>query len=90
MTEKAKFEELLTFPCMFVFRAVGRGDSDVQNACVACVEKLLDRKVMDVTVQDSARGRWRSMRIRVAVLSGEEIRTVYAALNDVDGVKMVL
>jgi len=90
MSDKANFEELLTFPCMFVFRAVGRADSVVQAACVSCVERLLDRRVMDVTVKPSAQGRWRSMRIRVAVLSGDEIRAVYAALNEVDGVRMVL
>ena len=92
MTSKneKRFEELLEFPCLFVFRVVAHTGEQVRMACEAALQELLDRPAEGVEIKPSSKGNYQVIRIGVTVISADEIRALYAVFNDVDGVRMVL
>jgi putative lipoic acid-binding regulatory protein len=87
---RARFEDLVEFPSVFAFRAVGAAEADYADRCVRRVEDLLARPVQGTEVRPSSKGRWLSVRIAVQVESADEIRSVYTALHEVTGTRMVL
>lgn len=92
MTKKneKRFEELLDFPCTFVFRVVAHTGERTRTACEAVLQTLLARPAEGVEVKPSSKGNYQVIRLGVTVISADEIRALYTALNDVDGVRMVL
>ena len=87
---RARFEDLVEFPAVFTFRAVGAAADDYLDRCLARVEELLERPVSRHEIRPSSHGRWVSVRIAVEVRSADEIRAVYGALHAIDGTRMVL
>ena len=87
---RARFEDLVVFPSVFTFRAVGAAEDAYLARCVARVEQLLGRPVERSDTRPSSQGRWVSVRLAVEVRTADEIRAVYAALHEVDGTRMVL
>ena len=92
MTNKneKRFEELLEFPCLFVFRVVAHTGEQTRLACEAVLQDLLSRPAEGVEIKPSSKGNYQVIRLGVTVISADEIRALYTALNDVDGVRMVL
>lgn len=85
-----KLEDLVDFPTVFVFRAVGRAEADFEVRCSAAVTATLGRMPDSVDTRPSAGGRWISVRLAARVHTPDEVYAVYAALRAVDGVHMVL
>ena len=88
MSKDKRFEDLLDFPCLFVFRVVAH-----QGARAACEEKLreiLSRPAEGVEIKPSSKGNYEVIRLGVTVISADEIRAVYAGMDTVEGVRMVL
>jgi putative lipoic acid-binding regulatory protein len=92
MTEKSgkRFEDLLSFPCLFVFRVVAHTGEGTRHACEGVLRTVLSRPAEAVEVKPSSKGNYQVIRLGVTVISADEIRTLYDALNDVEGVRMVL
>ncbi len=89
-SNEKRFEELLTFPCLFVFRVVAHTGEETKRACEAALLAVLSRPAEGVEVKPSSKGNYQAIRIGVTVISADEIRALYAALNAVEGVRMVL
>lgn len=85
-----RFEELLEFPCLFVFRVVAHNGQQTRLACEAVLRDMLSRPAEGVEVKPSSKGNYQVIRLGVTVISADEIRALYTALNEVDGVRMVL
>lgn len=85
-----RLEELVDFPAQFTFRALGAAEDDFSARCAAAVTRALGRMAETVTSQPSAGGRYLAVRVAVTVLTPAEIYAVYAALREVQGVRMVL
>jgi putative lipoic acid-binding regulatory protein len=90
MSEKPTLEELLEFPNTFTFRVVAAHREDLQGEVREMVERLLDRPAVHVSCQPSSKGAFMSIRVSVVVTTAHEIRSVYAELNTIDGLRMLL
>jgi len=87
---QARFEELVEFPSVFVFRVLAHSAEDLEARCVAAVEAHLGRRVEAVSQAPSSKGAYTSVRIGVIVTSADEIRATYTMLGALPGVRMVL
>ncbi|MFT5686031.1 MAG: putative lipoic acid-binding regulatory protein [Myxococcota bacterium] len=85
-----RFEELLTFPCLFVFRVIAHTGEETRLACEETLRTVLSRPAEGVEVKPSTKGNYQVIRLGVTVISADEIRSLYDALNAVEGVRMVL
>ena len=85
-----RFEELLDFPCLFIFRVLAHTGEQTRIACEDVLQKVLSRPAEGVEVKPSSKGNYQVIRLGVTVISADEIRTLYDALNAVEGVRMVL
>jgi putative lipoic acid-binding regulatory protein len=84
------FDELLEFPAELVLRAVGNASEDLAARCAGAVVTLHPSGLLAVDEVPSSRGRFSSVRLKVQVESADQLRSLYAALKTVDGVRMVL
>jgi putative lipoic acid-binding regulatory protein len=87
---QARFEDLVEFPSVFEFRALAHSADGVEARCVSAVEAHLGRRVETVGQASSSKGAYTSVRISVLVTSADEIRSTYAMLGALPGVRMVL
>jgi putative lipoic acid-binding regulatory protein len=88
--EKPTLEELIDFPATFTFRAVVDTSPDIMALCEQAVSKALGRKVIQTESNPSKNGRFCSVRITATVTSADEVRSAYAAIHALDGIKMLL
>lgn len=89
-TPPPRLEDLVAFPSLFVFRAVGDAADDLAGRCRAALAEGLGRPAEQVDTQPSSGGRFLSVRLGATVHSPAEIHAVYAALRAVAGVRLVL
>jgi putative lipoic acid-binding regulatory protein len=87
---KPLLEELLCFPCAFTFRVVALETSDLVARCQLIVEDALGRPVEAVEHQPSRTGRYGTVRVKATVHEADEVHRAYGALNDLEGLKMLL
>lgn len=90
MSEPPRFETLVSFPSVFVFRAIASGEGALAAACAIAVAEELDRPVLSTETQPSRKGAYQVVRVGITVVDAEEIRRVYARLGALEGVRMVL
>jgi putative lipoic acid-binding regulatory protein len=83
-------DELMEFPAAFTFRAVAATLPGLPQACATAVENALGRAPDKVSVQPSSKGKWTSVRVTAQVHSADEVLAAYAALKELDGVRMTL
>ena len=83
-------EELLEFPTSFTFRVVATERPDLEEDVVERVGRILDRPNLQVGRQASSRGSFTSIRVTAVVTTADEIRSVYASLQGVQGLHMLL
>lgn len=83
-------EDLVAFPSLFVFRAVGEAQDDLPGRCQAALADSLGRPAELVETQPSSAGRFIAVRLGATVHQPAEIHAVYAALKAVKGVRLVL
>lgn len=83
-------EDLVEFPSVFVFRAVGDAQDDLAGRCATALAQSLGRPAERVETHPSSAGRFLSVRLAATVLAPADILAVYAALRAVQGVRLVL
>lgn len=95
--ERGRIHDLVTFPCTFCFKAVGRAQRDhaERGFVVTLLERVAGVLGRDVTegehtVRKSARGTYESVTLNLWVTSGDEVYSIYAALGDDARVKYLL
>jgi putative lipoic acid-binding regulatory protein len=87
---RARFEDLVEFPSVFVFRVLAHASEDLPERCAAAVLADVHREVEAIEVKPSGKGNYVAVRVGVTVASADEIRSLYTALHAVSGVRMVL
>lgn len=85
-----RIEDTLEFPCEFTFRIVADANPAIQIACEAAITSILSRSTLNTAVQPSRKGNFAVYRVRALVDSGDQIRAVYAALVNIEGVRTLL
>ena len=88
--KKPELKDLVDFPTLFTFRALAAPREGLLEACQRAAELTLGRGINEINERPSKNARWVSVRISIEVVSAEEIRSTYAAIHAVDGVKMML
>jgi putative lipoic acid-binding regulatory protein len=85
-------DELVQFPCVFLFKAVGRAGEDFASTMIARVGQALGRDVRDdeTSVRQSAQGNYESVTLKLYVTSGDEVYSVYEAIRADARVKFLL
>ena len=89
-TKAIHFDQLLTFPHLFIFRIVGYADDTLMQRCIDALEKRLNRKIESSEQLPSRTGRFVRIHIGLITLNGDEIYAGYDAIKAVDGVRMAL
>ena len=84
------FDQLLTFPHLFIFRIVGYADDTLMQRCVDALEACLNRKIVSSEQLPSRTGRFVRIHIGITTLNGDEIYAGYDAIKSIDGVRMAL
>ena len=90
MTDKPRLEDLVDFPSVFTFRIVARSSESLRMTCRDLVEGTLGREARDVQEQPSKNGSFTSVRVAATVETADEIRSVYQALQQVEGLQLLL
>ncbi|AWB68279.1 hypothetical protein C2869_18490 [Saccharobesus litoralis] len=86
---KTKFDELLEFPCRFPFKVVGYTDPKLVDNIMLVLQQHAPGEYSPKT-KDSGKGTYQSVTIDVTVTSKEHVETLYQALSEIDGVRMVM
>lgn len=85
-----RFEDVLEFPCDFTFRVVADASDAVRTVCEAVITEVLSRAPLSTNVKPSRKGNFAVYRITARVESGDQIRQIYGALVNVEGVRTLL
>lgn len=90
--QRRALDELVDFPCVFQFKAVGVAARGFVGDLLDRVGDVLGREVRDDehTVRQSAKGRYKSVTIEIEVRDGDEIYDIYAAMSGDSRVKYLL
>jgi putative lipoic acid-binding regulatory protein len=90
--ERRRFHDLVEFPCTFCFKAVGTAGDDFASAMLERVARALGRDVRDDehSVRQSAQGNYASVTLKLYVISGDEVYSVYDAIREDERVKFLL
>ncbi len=84
------FEELLSFPCHYEFKAFGPAGEDfvdqVQNMVTTVVPVARDA----MRCRPSSGGTYQCVSVLVSLQNRAQLEAVYAALRKIDGLKYML
>ncbi len=85
-------DELVEFPCVFRFKAVGEATGGFVRDMLARVAQVLGRAVRDDehSVRQSAKGRYESVTLDLFVNDGDEVYEIYQAISDDQRVRFLL
>ena len=92
MVDDEKKESLLTFPCDFTLKVVGK-DTNTFYATVSGIVRHYVPDVPDSAFLDSSvskKGNYRSMSVTIHVTSKEQLDAIYRALSSSPEVLMAL
>ncbi len=83
-------EELLEFPCDYMFKAFGPNNScfekDVREAVASVIPLDLDK----MRIRPSSKGSYVCVSVLVRLRSFEQLKTIYNRLREVEGLKFLL
>lgn len=90
--DQKKIHDLVEFPCVFCFKAVGVASAGFVAAMLERVGTVLGRAVKseEHSVRASAAGAYESVTLRLYVTSGDQVYSIYAAIGADKSVKFVL
>ncbi len=84
-------ETLLTFPCEFPIKAMGKSSDDFDAKVVGIIRQHVDDiKEGAVTTNTSKGGKFTSVTVVVDAQSKEQLDKIYQSLNDDSDVMMTL
>lgn len=87
--EEKTLKDLLTFPCDFTFKVVGKSRPDLANDVQKEMEK--QAQVIDKPVtRASGKGHYIAVSLTIRAENIEQVEKLYANLAKIDGVRMVL
>lgn len=90
MSERHEQEQLLEFPCHYPFKAVGEAGEGFYRSVVAAVSRSVPVAADAVKSRPSSRGNYQSVTVMVTLHNFDQLKTIYADLRQVPGMKMLL
>ena len=85
-----KFDDLMEFPTVFVFRIICVAKEKMIGLCSEAIESAIGRKIESYEVKASSKGNLQSLRIAILVLEGREIYAGFSSLEGIEGIKLVI
>lgn len=81
--EGRPLEDMVSYPCVFRFKAIARHDDDLVQDLLTLVQGVLGEQVKDDawSVRDSQNGRYVCLTVDAFVTSGEQVYAIYDALK---------
>lgn len=89
-TAPPDLRDLISFPSTFTFRVMANAADDLEARCRQALQEALGHEAGEVRTQPSSGGRYLAVRLSATVATPEEIYAIYAALQRVEGVRLVL
>ena len=84
----ANFDELLTFPTVFVFRIIAYQKDGIVEKCREVLENVFS-KIEGCKIIPSKTNRFVRIQIAVVAVDGEQLYKGYDILKEVEGIRMV-
>lgn len=90
--QRRPIDELVDFPCVFCFKAVGEGSAGFVEDLLGRVGRVLGRSLEpgEHSVRQSSGGRYQSVTIDVQVESGAQVYAIYEAIMEDPRVRYLL
>jgi len=82
------FDELLTFPTLFIFRIIAKDRENILEDCKAVLMHVFD-SIQAVESIPSRTGRFTRIHIGVMALDSNQLYKGYEVLKEIDGIRMV-
>ena len=84
-------DEMHSFPCQFVFKAIGRSNDDFAMRVVAVVRAALGQEFdAPYEVRETTAGRHVAVTIEPWVESSRQVIDIFAAIRDLEGLVMLM
>lgn len=83
-------EELLEFPCDYVFKAFGPQEEQFVEAVRTAVATVVPLPLDCIKLRPSAKGRYQCVTVLTRLHSIEQLKAIYAALRTVENLKYLL
>lgn len=90
MDERIDPDLLLEFPCHYEFKAFGPAADSFVRAVKQAVRQVVPVADDATRVRASSGGRYQSVTVSVYLHNSTQLKDVYAALKEVDGLKYLL
>jgi putative lipoic acid-binding regulatory protein len=90
--EQKRIHDLVQFPCVFCFKAIGSATTGFVQTMLDRVAGVLGRAVTaeEHSVRSSARGAYASVTLQLWVTDGDQVYSIYEAMRADDRVKYLL
>lgn len=82
------FDQLLTFPTLFVFRIIGEESDEIVDACTNALKQIFET-IQAVESIPSRTGRFTRIHIGVMALEASQLYQGYDVLKKIQGIRMV-
>ncbi|PLX82142.1 MAG: DUF493 domain-containing protein [Desulfuromonas sp.] len=88
----SKGDELLDFPCDYMFKAVGPAaiDEQFQQRVIAAVRRVVDVPVDGVKLRESSGKAYLAVTVLVRLVNRDQLERIYAELRGLEGLKFLL
>ena len=83
------FDQYLEFPCAFNFRVMGLAEASLPDRVVAAIQAIVPGDYIP-SHKPSRNGTYWSVSVTAQVPDKATVETIYRALGQLDGVRMVL
>ena len=90
MDRQRRLEELLTFPCDYMFKAFGPNDAAFPEAVKNAIGSVLPVPLDALRVRPSAENSYLCVSVVVRLQNMAQLRAIYAALQRVKDLKYLL
>lgn len=87
---KPSLEELVSFPCDYLFKAFGPNDESFVAAVRSAVAKTLYVPLDNIKLRASANGQYQCVSVLVRLYNVEQLTAIYADLRQVEQLKYLL
>ena len=90
MSEKCDPQDLMEFPCLYTFKAVGVSGDEFAEGILAAAREHCEVASDAVHIRPSGKGSYQSVSVFVRLENYRQLTAIYAAMKEVPGLKMLL
>jgi putative lipoic acid-binding regulatory protein len=88
--EKPPLNELVTFPCDYIFKAFGPNDAAFVASVRAAIGKTVNVPEGSTKVRASSQGEHQCVSVVVPLQTSAELQVIYSELQQIAGLKYLL